>query len=128
MFRHTLASGLVLAATSLVMAGAPAVADVYAPYARAGAIIDADGTLNNAKNITSARRVAVGSYCVEVAETVNAANAIIQLTPRHARRLPHIAYRNPSALCGQTNNTVAVQVYSTVTNQLADSGFDLAIL
>ncbi|MEV4074462.1 hypothetical protein ACGFJC_08405 [Nonomuraea fuscirosea] len=127
MLRHSLAGGLVLAAASCFLAaGSVAHADIYAPYARAGAIVDADGGLNNYKNVISSERVATGRYCVEVSHKVDVTGALIQITPRDARRLPHIAYRNPSPTC-EGHNTLAVHVYDTSTGHLADGGFDVTI-
>ncbi|MFI7612539.1 hypothetical protein ACIBP6_15065 [Nonomuraea terrae] len=129
MFRRTLAGGLALAAAGLVLATAPAAnAEIYAPYTRAAAIVNANGMLINSKNVINSRRAATGTYCVQVRSRVDVADSLIQLTPRHARRLPFIAYRSPSAVCGNEENTVTVQVYSTITNRPADGGFDLAIL
>ncbi|MEV0384889.1 hypothetical protein [Nonomuraea sp. NPDC050643] len=127
MFRSTLAGALVLAASGLILAASPAAhADLRAPYARAGAIVDADGKLNNGKNVIDSWRAGVGRYCVRVAYDVDVTEALIQITPRNARRLPHIAYRNPSSTC-KHDNTITVNVYDTNTGRLADSGFDLAI-
>ncbi|SEH01827.1 hypothetical protein SAMN05444920_12278 [Nonomuraea solani] len=128
MFRSTLAGALALVATGgiLVAAGPAAHADLWAPYARAGAIVDADGKLNNGKNVIDSWRAGTGKYCVRVAYDVDVAKALIQITPRNARRLPHIAYRNKSATC-KRDNTVAVHVYDTTHGRLADGGFDLAI-
>ncbi|MFC4116387.1 hypothetical protein [Nonomuraea zeae] len=127
MFRRTVAGGLALAAAGLVLAsGSAANADVRAPYARAAAIVDSDGELNNGKNIIKTWRAATGQYCVQVDYDVDVRDAVIQITPRYALRLPHIAYRNPSPSCHKAN-TISVNVYNTSTGRLADGGFDLSI-
>ncbi|MEU5864229.1 MULTISPECIES: hypothetical protein [unclassified Nonomuraea] len=126
MFRGILAGGLALSAASLIMTGPAAYADLQAPYARAAAIVDADGELNNGKNILKTWRASTGRYCVMVDKHVTTSAAVIQITPRAPRRLPFIAYRSPSATCHETN-TITVGVYDTSTGRLADGGFDLTI-
>ncbi|MEV4580741.1 hypothetical protein [Nonomuraea jabiensis] len=128
MLRRILAGGLALSATGLVLAtGSAASADeLKAPYARAGAVVDADGKLNLSKNIVATWRAATGKYCVQVAQDVDVTEAVIQITARHALRLPHIAFRNPSATCHR-DNTITVNVFNPHTARLADSGFDLSI-
>ncbi|MGW0808643.1 hypothetical protein [Nonomuraea sp. NPDC002799] len=118
-----------LAVTGLVLATGPAAhAELYAPYARAAAIVDADGVLNNFKNVEATKRVATGTYCVRVKSNVHVADAVILVTSREPRRLPSIAYRNPSATCYHHANTIAIQVTNTSTGRLDNGGFDLAIL
>ncbi|GAA3690222.1 hypothetical protein GCM10022224_064550 [Nonomuraea antimicrobica] len=127
MLRHILAGALVLAAAGGVMAaGSTAHAEIYAPYARAGAIVDSDGRLNLFKNVISSRRVSTGRYCVRVADFVDVSKALIQITPRRELRLPYIAFRNPSSTCHE-RNTLAVHVTNPHTGELADGGFDLTI-
>ncbi|GAA4964285.1 hypothetical protein HD597_003531 [Nonomuraea thailandensis] len=127
MLRRALAGCLTLAATGLAtIAGPAAHADFKAPYAQAAAIIDADGSLNEGKNVVKSWRAGTGRYCVQLSHHVDARDSVVQLTPRHALRLPHIAYRHPSATC-RLDNTITVNVYSTHTSRLADSGFDLLI-
>jgi hypothetical protein len=87
----------------------------------------ADGQLNNGKNVVKTWRAGTGRYCVTVDERIDAGGALIQITPRNALRLPHIAYRNKSANCHYEENTISVNVYSTSTGRLADGGFDLSI-
>ncbi|MEU6719123.1 hypothetical protein ABZ897_47325 [Nonomuraea sp. NPDC046802] len=127
MLRHTLAGGLMLATSLVLTAGPGAHADIYAPYARAAAIVDANGTLNNFKNVVSSRLVSRGKYCVRVRSNVDVREALIQITSRDPVRLPQIAYRHPSPTCNE-DNTVAVHVYNSSSGQLADGGFDFAIL
>ncbi|MEV0999929.1 hypothetical protein [Nonomuraea sp. NPDC050202] len=127
MLRRTLMGCLTLAAAGLAtIAGPAAHADLKAPYARAAAIIDADGSLNESKNVVKAWRASTGRYCVQLAHYIDARSSLIQLTPRHALRLPHIAYRHPSLTC-EEDNTITINVYSTHTGRLADSGFDLLV-
>ncbi|TMR22558.1 hypothetical protein ETD86_11240 [Nonomuraea turkmeniaca] len=127
MLRGIFAGGLALAATGLVMTVGPAAhADLTAPYARAGAIVDANGKLGSGKNVLRSWRAGVGRYCVEVASKVDTSEALIQITPRQALRLPHIVYRSKSATCHH-DNTISINVYNTSTGRLADGGFDLAI-
>ncbi|MCK2212274.1 hypothetical protein MF672_000450 [Actinomadura sp. ATCC 31491] len=128
MLRRALAGCLALAAAGLVTAaGTAAHADLRAPFARAAAIVDPDGSLVDGKNVYRSWRSGTGQYCVQVAHYVDTMEALIQITPRHAGRLPHIAYRFPSAQCSNQTNTVAVNVTSTHSGHLADGGFDLLI-
>jgi hypothetical protein len=131
MLRRTLAGGFALAATGLALIAGPAAHadlefDLKAPYARVAAIVDADGRLNIGKNVLKTWRAGTGRYCVQVEHFVDVREAVIQITPRHALRLPYIAYRNPSETCHRVN-TITVNVYDPHTAELADSGFDLSI-
>nr|SBO97125.1 hypothetical protein BN4615_P6641 [Nonomuraea gerenzanensis] len=118
---------MALAAAGLVVAVTPvAHADRGTSYLRAAAIIDANGRLNSEKNVDKSWRAGVGQYCVQVDHHIKVSRSLILLTPRHARRLPHIAYRNPSSTCSR-QNTITVNVYDTNTGHLADGGFDLAV-
>ncbi|QYC44125.1 hypothetical protein Nocox_32770 [Nonomuraea coxensis DSM 45129] len=129
MLRRALAGCLALAAAGLVTtaAGSAAHADLKAPFARAGAVVGLDGSLIDGKNIYRTWRSATGQYCVQVAHFVDTMEALIQITPRHAARLPYIAYRFPSTQCSNQPNTITVSVVSTDTGRLADGGFDLLI-
>ncbi|MFC7584350.1 hypothetical protein ACFQYP_11910 [Nonomuraea antimicrobica] len=93
----------------------------------AAAIVDFDGKLNNGRNVITSWRAGVGRYCVQLAPKVDAARSLIQVTPRVARRVPYIAYRNPSETCSR-HNTLTIAVYEIQTGRLADSGFDLLVL
>ncbi|SEG99746.1 hypothetical protein SAMN05444920_11422 [Nonomuraea solani] len=122
-------AGFIAAATSPAHAESQAAhARSSTPYGSAAAIINANGSLNNGTNVRRSWRAGTGRYCVQLASSVDAAYSLIQLTPRDARRLPHIAYRNPSATCWRHSNTIAVNVYDTNTGRLANGGFDLLAL
>ncbi|MFI6922994.1 hypothetical protein ACIBIZ_23825 [Nonomuraea spiralis] len=125
MFRGILAGGVALSAAGLILTGPAAYADLKAPYARAAAIVDADGELNNGKNVVKSWRASIGRYCVQIERQVAASGALVQLTSRAPRRLPFVAYRNPSAICNEPN-TITIGVYD-VDGRLADGGFDLSI-
>jgi hypothetical protein len=129
MLRGTLACGVALAAAGLVLTGPAAYGDtdLTAPYARAAAIVDADGALNNGKNVVTSWRVSTGRYCVQIDRRVAASGGLVQLTPRAPRRLPFVAFRSPSSICS-ASNTVTVGVYDTSSGRLADGGFDLSIV
>ncbi|MGP3962066.1 hypothetical protein ACTWPT_39365 [Nonomuraea sp. 3N208] len=104
MLRGMLAAGLTLAATGLVMATGPAAqADIRSSYARAAAIVDADGTLTSGKNVIRSWRAGLGRYCVQVAPRVDVTHSLMQVASREALRLAHVVYgstspvyRNPS--------------------------------
>ncbi|KAB8190971.1 hypothetical protein FH608_033565 [Nonomuraea phyllanthi] len=127
MLRHVLAGGLALAVSGLVLATGPAAyADLEAPYARAAAIVDADGGLNNGKNVVTSWRAGTGKYCVQVASHLNLDDSVIQITARQVMRLPSIAYRHRSATCHR-DHTITVYVANPHTGRPADSGFDLSV-
>ncbi|MCF6476281.1 hypothetical protein FAF44_49270 [Nonomuraea sp. MG754425] len=131
MFRRTVSCAFALAAAGLIAAAvSPAHAESRAANAisdAAAGIINADGSLNNGLNIVRSWRADVGRYCVQLAPAVSAAGGLIQLTPRDPRRLPHIAYRDTSPICG-TQNTITIDVYNSSTGRPADGGFDLLVL
>ncbi|WP_043625514.1 hypothetical protein [Nonomuraea candida] len=135
MLRRTVSGAFALTVAGLITAAAsPAHAESRAAQTRAAtyydsaaAIINADGSLNNGVNVVKSWRASTGRYCVQLDSSVSAPYALIQLTPRDARRLPHIAYRNPSSTCSR-HNTITVHVYDTNTGHLANGGFDLLAL
>ncbi|RVX38885.1 hypothetical protein EDD27_1213 [Nonomuraea polychroma] len=97
MLRGMLAAGLTLAATGLVMAAGPAAqADQRAPYARAAAIVSADGTLTYGKNVIRSWRAGLGRYCVQVAPRVDVTDSLMQVNSREALRLAHVVYGSTS--------------------------------
>ncbi|MGI5282127.1 hypothetical protein ACQEVF_02240 [Nonomuraea polychroma] len=97
-----LATGLTLAATGLVMAAGPAAqAELRAPYARAAAIVESDGTLTNGKNVTRSWRLGVGRYCVQVARGVDVTGSLMQVGSRQALRLPHVVYGSAAPVTRQ---------------------------
>ncbi|MEU8360174.1 hypothetical protein AB0C27_29595 [Nonomuraea sp. NPDC048882] len=132
MLRRTVSGVFALTVAGLIAAAvSPAHAEQSGAHARpasfydsAAAIVNADGTLNRGTNVVRSWLAETGRYCVQLAHPVSAPDALIQLTPRDPRRLPHIAYRNPSASCDH-ENTITVHVYDTNTGRLADGGFDL---
>ncbi|GAA1718168.1 hypothetical protein ACBR40_09530 [Nonomuraea sp. AD125B] len=127
MLRRALAGCLALAAAGLVTAaGSAAHADIKAPNARAGAIVDSYGAVIDGKNVIRSWRPSEGSYCVQIAPPIDTRDALILLTSRTEGRVPSIAYRFPSQQCDNHPNTVAVRVLSTA-GKSANGGFDLLI-
>ncbi|GAA3157251.1 hypothetical protein AB0K18_36730 [Nonomuraea sp. NPDC049421] len=128
MLRRTVSGAFALTVAGLITAAAsPALAESQSPadfYDSAAAIINSDGSLNNGTNVVRSWRAGTGRYCVQLDHSVSAPHTLIQLTPREPRRLPNIAYRNPSTTCYR-HNTITVTVYDTNTGQLANGGFDL---
>ncbi|MFC5834465.1 hypothetical protein [Nonomuraea insulae] len=136
MLRRTVSGAFALTVAGLIAAAvSPAHAEIRGAHTRAAtfsataaAIINSDGSLNKGLNVVSSWRAATGRYCVRLASSVQAPSALVLLTPREPRRVPHIAYRNPSATCSGQNNTITVHVYDTNTGHLANGGFDLLAL
>ncbi|MEU6726878.1 hypothetical protein ABZ917_24525 [Nonomuraea wenchangensis] len=127
MLRRALAGCLALAAAGLVTAaGSAAHADIKAPNARAGAIVDLYGALIDGKNVIRTWRPSDGRYCVQVAPPIDTRDALIQLTSRTEARVLSIAYRFPSQQCDNHPNTIAVRVVDTA-GKSANAGFDLFI-
>ncbi|MEV0385727.1 hypothetical protein [Nonomuraea sp. NPDC050643] len=136
MLRRTVSGAFALTVAGFIAAAvSPAHAEVQGAhkqastyYASAAAIINADGSLNNGTNVLRAWRAGTGHYCVKLDPSVDAPHSLILLTSREPRRLPHIAYRNPSETCWRHSNTITVNVYDTNTGRLANGGFDLLAL
>ncbi|NRQ34008.1 hypothetical protein HII36_19435 [Nonomuraea sp. NN258] len=132
---RTVSGALALTAAGLIMAaGTPAHAEAQpAPtratwsHGSAAATVNSDGSLSNGTNIRRTWRTGTGRYCVQLGYSVDSRRSFIQLTPREARRLPHVVYRRPSVTCPQ-HNTVTVNVYDTSTGRLSNGGFDLLAL
>ncbi|MFI9064461.1 hypothetical protein ACIGQE_21760 [Streptomyces sp. NPDC053429] len=78
------AAGLCL--TGLGVAGGVAIAasaDSQAPYARAGALVNADGSIVHSKHVASVTKPAPHNFCVEVDdENIDLARALVTATPR----------------------------------------------
>ena len=131
MLRRTVSGAFALTVAGLIAAAAsPAQAESTSPadfYDTAAAIINSDGSLNNGTNVVRSWRAGTGKYCIQLSHHGSAPHTLIQLTPREPRRLPSIAYRNPSATCWR-HNTITVNVHNTTTGALADGGFDLLAL
>jgi hypothetical protein len=135
MLRRTVSGACALAVAGLITAAvSPAHAETPASKARAAsffdtaaAIVNSDGSLNKGTNVLKSWRAATGRYCIQFDTAVSAPDLLIQLTPREPRRLPHIAYRNPSTTCWH-QNTITVNVYDTNTGHPANGGFDLLAL
>ncbi|MFE7842182.1 hypothetical protein ACFU53_40835 [Streptomyces sp. NPDC057474] len=56
---------------------------IYAPYARAAAVVARDGTVLKTKNVLRAEKVGTdgGTYKVIIAETVDVTDGAVQVTP-----------------------------------------------
>jgi hypothetical protein len=126
---------LVAAAAALaampVLAGtaAAAPAQLYAPYARAAAQVDANGNLTAQKNVSSSRRVGTQStYCIVVSDPdITLKDAVVMGTVNAGVGTYSIDVRNyPTSACGNAADTItAYTAYGTAANPVA---FTLAVL
>ena len=109
---------------------APAAVPVaVAPYARAAAVVAADGTLVRAKAVSSVKRVALGEYCVKVSASgfdVRTAVSEVSVNLSGGKRVFIEVARSTQPLCGNNATTVLVQT-SSATARL-NAGFTLAVL
>lgn len=64
------------AAGLLAVPGIAAAADSYAPYARATAIVNADGTIVRSSGVEAVTKIATGQYCVRLDPRINATEAV----------------------------------------------------
>ncbi|MEV0037325.1 hypothetical protein [Streptomyces sp. NPDC050804] len=75
-----------LCAAGLAVAGGMAIAapsGSQAPYAQAGALVKADGTVAHSKGVSAVTKPAGHTYCVEISsEDVDLSRAIVAATPR----------------------------------------------
>lgn len=121
--RAAVVATTVLAAATLTSGIAGA--DTTAPYARAAAVVTADGKLVHGK-FTSVSRSRTGTYCVKVLDPeINLANAAIvaTLTSDYGQIL---ALGTPNAICGNATDTILVMTSSN--NAAADKAFTVAVL
>lgn len=54
---------------------------MYAPYARAAALVASDGTRRAQKNVVDVRRYETGRYRLTVPETIDVTHAALHVTP-----------------------------------------------
>ncbi|MEU7010658.1 hypothetical protein [Streptomyces sp. NPDC046332] len=101
--------------------------DMYAPYARAAAKVAANGELLAQKNVAESRKVANGQYCVKVSDPDidDLKDAAVHVTS-NSNWATFIVHPQPSALCGNAPNTVAVHAIDAA-NALADTAFTLTV-
>ncbi|MFJ9032648.1 hypothetical protein ACIRQP_29780 [Streptomyces sp. NPDC102274] len=76
-----------LCAAGVAVAGGMAIAapggSSQAPYAQAGALVNADGTIVHAKDVAAVRKPAGHTFCVEISNPdVDLSRAIVEATPR----------------------------------------------
>ncbi|MFE5098166.1 hypothetical protein ACFRCI_50220 [Streptomyces sp. NPDC056638] len=118
-----------LPAVALTAALAPAAhADpkpVTSPYTQATAMVDADGSLLEAKNIVSVTKVSTGSFCVKVADDINVAKSTVLTTPYWAGTVA--TRKGPYGSCSNDPQSIAVFVLDT-SGQYINRGFTLAVL
>ncbi|MEU6718051.1 hypothetical protein ABZ897_41840 [Nonomuraea sp. NPDC046802] len=121
-----------LAATTLTASGltlaAPALAadPPIAPYAQAAAQVNANGTIENSKNVTDVTKVSTGKYCVRLHPDINAARAIPSATLRTTADWRSEIYANvDSSTCSAHPNSI--YVYTGKNGAAADEPFFLLV-
>ncbi|KUN40466.1 hypothetical protein AQJ30_07420 [Streptomyces longwoodensis] len=119
------AAGLCL--TGLGVIGGIAIAapsGSQAPYARAGALVNADGTVVHSKNVSEVTKPAGHNYCVRINDDdIDLSRALVTATPRDG------ISTSIRAIAGGCANGrgVLVGTYDT-TNHGRAAGFYLAVL
>ncbi|MFK0230858.1 hypothetical protein ACIQUL_34395 [Streptomyces sp. NPDC090303] len=118
--------GVVLAATvAPAVAAGPAYASDWAPYAQAAAIVNANGTLAKAKNVTAASRASAGFYCVTLDASVDPAQSAITATPFNSVNRIGVVYPAPASRCGNDPQTLEIRSYTG--SAYSDSAFTLVV-
>ncbi|MEV6982543.1 hypothetical protein AB0M95_14960 [Sphaerisporangium sp. NPDC051017] len=59
-----------------------AIGGAQAPYARAAAVVDANGSVVRSKGVTAVRKINTGQYCIEVDPDIDATKAVPVATKR----------------------------------------------
>ncbi|MGW2153579.1 hypothetical protein [Nonomuraea sp. NPDC001699] len=106
----------------------PAAAHADTPYAQASAVVEADGTVADGKNVEEVKRLFRGTYCVILGEDIDYDGAVvIHVTPTGRATYPRsLAVQRGAAICG--GHYRAVAVYSQLANGVAaDTGFYLTV-
>ncbi|WP_219508966.1 hypothetical protein [Nonomuraea ceibae] len=117
------ASGLALAALATP---ALAVDPPIAPHAQATAQVNANGTIENSKNVTGVTKVSTGKYCVKLHRDINAARAVPVATLRATADWRSEIYTNvDSSHCAGHPN--AIFVYTGKNGAAADEPFFLLV-
>jgi len=127
---HALALGLAALVSVPALAGtaAAAPAEMYAPYARAAAKVQGNGTLLAAKNIDTARRVNQGQYCLTVSDPdIDLSDAVVLGTTNAGGGTYSLdVRREPTTTCGNAARTITV--YSAYGTSASDVWFTVAVL
>ncbi|QFR93412.1 hypothetical protein [Streptomyces tsukubensis] len=121
-----------LSTAGVVLAGAAAgaayavVDNVKAPHTQAAATVRANGVVQNAKNIKSARRINPGEYCVTFSDTnLRVSRSILQATANMSNRILDVTWGNDYG-CGSAQNVVKV-VATNHNGVKADSWFTVSV-
>lgn len=96
---------------------------LYAPYARAAAVVGRDGTLQKTKNVLRVEKVGTngGTYKVIIADTVDVTDAALQVTADSGANWGTEVYV-------KTLDAHAVQVLTGTKGKEAAQPFHLAVL
>ncbi|MER7394975.1 hypothetical protein ABT381_05620 [Streptomyces sp. NPDC000151] len=100
---------------------------VHAPYAQAGAVVNADGTVRRSKGVVSVEKVNPGRYCLKVAPDVDFAKSIpVATTGPGAKWNADIRVASgPSGVCGKDPQKLGV--YTGVKGAYADQPFNVIV-
>ncbi|SEG94271.1 hypothetical protein SAMN04489712_1455 [Thermomonospora echinospora] len=86
-----------------------ALGGAIAPYARAGAIVNADGSVIRSKGVTAVRKTATGRYCIELEAGIDASTALVVATPKWGANWDSIVLVNEGPVdCGDASRNVFV--------------------
>ncbi|MEV7013557.1 hypothetical protein [Streptosporangium sp. NPDC051022] len=77
-----LAATLTVGGLATGAAAYAALGGAQAPYARAAAVVNADGTVVRSKGVTEVRRLGVGRYCLKLDSDIDATKAVPVATKR----------------------------------------------
>lgn len=105
------------------------VTPAYAPYARAGAIVRADGTLSVEKNVESVTKSGDSTYCVKLNPTdkINLSRALVEATPLISAANSARVDPFPRAVCGNAPDTITVMT-SNAKGDPAAGWFSVVVL
>lgn len=106
-----LSSATLIAATVVGLLSTPGVAaaqELDAPYARAAAVVNADGSLVRSKGVISVTRVSTGAYCVLLEDARIDANDTAPIATARAGATWTVIIRTPADECPNTTRYVEV--------------------
>lgn len=92
-------------------AAVPALAGLggaHTPGARAAAHVNADGSVVRSTGVTAVRRIAVGTYCIDLDPHINAATAVPVATPYGGAPWDTIVLVTDNSGCGDAARTFRV--------------------